>query len=107
VVGKVHGRTLEQYDLTDEQYEALARLTATLAEVFPRLKIQAPRDEHGRVRTDVLSEEEYDRFSGLIAHWHLTENKIDPGPAFDWDRVIREARRLRGERAPRVPAKPR
>ena len=98
VVGQIHGRTLEQYDLTDEQYEALARLTATLAEIFPKLELQAPRDEEGRVRTDVLTDDEYERFSGLIAHWHLTENKIDPGPAFDWDRVIHEARRLRGER---------
>ena len=95
IVGTIHGRRLEQYDFTPEQYEALAHLAATLAEVFPNLKLEAPRDDEGRVRTDVLHESELDRHRGLIAHWHLTENKIDPGPAFDWDRVIDRAARLR------------
>ena len=31
-----------------------------------------------------------------MAHWHVIKSKIDPGPAFDWDRVITGARRQLG-----------
>jgi N-acetyl-anhydromuramyl-L-alanine amidase AmpD len=94
IYGEIHGRDLKQYDLTDEQYEALARLTATLSEVLPKIALDAPRDAEGVVRTDVLSDDEYAEFSGLIGHYHLTTGKIDPGPAFDWERVLDRARAL-------------
>ena len=91
VIGEVHGRTLKQYDLTDAQYEALAKLVATLTAVFPNLPADYPRDASGSVRTDQLSDEEWAAFQGLVAHWHLDENKVDPGPALDWERVVGRA----------------
>jgi len=94
--GPIHGRMLWQYDLTDAQYESLIRLTATLCRVLPRIACDAPRDGAGQIRTDVLTPEELSSFSGLIGHYHLTRDKSDPGPAFDWERVIRGARRWRG-----------
>jgi N-acetyl-anhydromuramyl-L-alanine amidase AmpD len=33
----------------------------------------------------------------LLGHWHVQKNKVDPGPAFDWDRVIEGAKRELGE----------
>lgn len=95
VLGEIHGRMLKQYDYTDEQYESLAHLVATLNRVLPNIELTVPRDARGRVRSDRLSDEELARYKGLIAHWHLTTNKIDPGPAFDWDRVIERAKELR------------
>lgn len=92
IVGEINGRRLMQYDFTNEQYEALIRLTAALARVFPRIELDAPRDREGRVRLDTLSDAELASFSGLIGHWHLTADKYDPGPAFDWERVIGGAR---------------
>jgi N-acetyl-anhydromuramyl-L-alanine amidase AmpD len=92
VSGRVHGRTYHQYDFTDAQYAALARLARALSAVLPRIRLDAPRDRRGAVRTDVLSEKELRAFSGVIGHSHVTTEKIDPGPAFDWDRLFREAR---------------
>ncbi len=87
VPGEIQGRQLRQYDLTDEQYDSLIKLTATLCDVLPNIAPDYPRDDDGKLRTAVLTAEEMENFSGLIAHWHVTTAKIDPGPAFDWDRV--------------------
>ncbi|MEP0843387.1 MAG: N-acetylmuramoyl-L-alanine amidase [Phycisphaerae bacterium] len=94
ITGQIHGRTLYQYDFTHQQYEALIRLTAALHRVLPRMKIDVPRNPDGTVRTNVLTPQELADWSGLIGHYHVQTNKTDPGPAFDWDRVITGARRL-------------
>jgi N-acetyl-anhydromuramyl-L-alanine amidase AmpD len=88
ISGRIHGRLLWQYDFTDEQYHALARLAAALSRVLPRIRLEVPRDADGDVRRDALSAEELASFSGIIGHWHVTEAKHDPGPALDWDRVL-------------------
>ena len=31
-----------------------------------------------------------------MGHYHVQENKQDPGPAFQWDKVINGARKLMG-----------
>ncbi|XAL99563.1 peptidoglycan recognition family protein [Phycisphaeraceae bacterium D3-23] len=98
VLGSIHGRALEMYDLTPEQYDALIKLTATLAEVFPNIPLTYPADGLGRPRYDVLTEDEYASYQGLIGHYHLTAGKIDPGPAFQWEYVTEEARQLLGRR---------
>lgn len=92
--GEVHGRTLYQYDFTDAQYRALARLLAALHRVLPRIRLDAPRDANGAVLRRTMSEYERSHFEGVVGHWHLTERKVDPGPAFDWDRLFRDARAL-------------
>ena len=30
----------------------------------------------------------------MLGHYHIQTNKVDPGPALQWDYVIGEARRL-------------
>jgi N-acetyl-anhydromuramyl-L-alanine amidase AmpD len=97
VTGEINGRELMQYDFTDEQYEALIKLTAGLARIFPKLTLTVPRDENGAVRSTALSDEEREAYSGLMGHWHVTTGKADPGPAFDWTRVLGGAQKaLRG-----------
>jgi N-acetyl-anhydromuramyl-L-alanine amidase AmpD len=93
ICGEIHGRTLHQYDFTDEQYAALIKLTAALHRVLPGINLEVPRNADGSVRNNVLSPEELDAWSGLIGHCHITRGKIDPGPAFDWNRVLEGARR--------------
>ncbi|MCH7813563.1 MAG: N-acetylmuramoyl-L-alanine amidase [Planctomycetes bacterium] len=88
VTGEIQGRALRQYDLTDAQYDSLIKLTATVCTVLPRIEADYPRDQDGRLRTTILSDDEFERFSGLLGHWHVSEAKVDPGPAFDWDRLI-------------------
>ena len=39
---------------------------------------------------------QFKAFGGVIGHFHIQTNKVDPGPAFDWDGVIGGARRELG-----------
>lgn len=92
VRGRIHGQELVQYDYTPEQYAALAKLTAALCRVFPLIKCDYPRDAKGRLVLRKLPDAALDKYQGILGHYHVQENKIDPGPAFDWDRLIEDAR---------------
>ncbi len=94
VVGDIQGITLTQYDYTPEQYEALAKLTATLCKVFPKINCDYPRDAAGKVIPRKLSDEELEKYQGVLGHFHIQTNKVDPGPALQWDYVIGKAREI-------------
>ncbi len=92
LTGAIHGRVYEQYDFTPEQYAALVKLAAGLVRTFPLIAPDAPRALDGSVRTDVLSDEEFARYRGILGHCHVSEAKIDPGPAFDWEGFLTAVR---------------
>lgn len=92
VAGTIQGRALKQYDLTPQQYEALIKLTATLCKVFPKLKCDYPRDAEGNLVPQKLPDEQLKEYQGLIGHYHIQTNKVDPGPALQWQRVVDGAR---------------
>jgi len=94
VQGMVQGAELIQYDYTPEQYRALAKLTATLCKVFPHMRCDYPRDGAGRLIMRKLPDDDLNRFSGLLGHWHVQTNKVDPGPGFQWDWLLGRARKL-------------
>jgi N-acetyl-anhydromuramyl-L-alanine amidase AmpD len=96
VRGVVQGVELNQYDLTPEQYAALTKLTAALCAIFPKLACDYPRGTNGRMVTQKLPDDHLKNFGGVLGHFHIQTNKVDPGPAFDWDRVIGGARRELG-----------
>ena len=92
VVGKVQGQELRQYDLTPQQYDALARLAATLCTVFPKIKCDYPHDASGAVINQKLPDVELASYQGILGHYHVQTNKVDPGPAFQWQRFIETTR---------------
>jgi len=94
VRGVVQGQDLVQYDLTPQQYAALIKLTATLAKLFPRIKLDYPRDAAGKLVTHKLPDADLAKYRGVLGHFHVQTNKTDPGPAFQWDKVIDGARKL-------------
>ena len=79
---------------TKQQYRALAKLTAALCTVLPRITCDYPRDADGRLVTHKLAAEMLQDYHGVLGHYHVQTNKVDPGPALQWDYVIGEARRL-------------
>jgi len=94
VRGRVHGREWAQFDFTPQQYATLVKLTAALRRLFPRIELEAPRDAEGRVRTDELPRAELDAFHGIVGHGHITTERNEPGPAFQWDAYLRAVREL-------------
>jgi len=102
VQGKIQNEDLVQYDFTREQYAALTQLTASLCRIFPKLKCQYPVDAAGNLITHKLPNAELRNYQGVLGHYHIQTDKVDPGPALDWDRVIGGARRLLGIEAPKA-----
>jgi N-acetylmuramoyl-L-alanine amidase len=94
VSGPINDAVFFQYDLTEEQYQALAKLTAALCAVFPNIACDFPREENGELNLKTLSAAEFKAFKGLIGHYHIQTNKIDPGPAIQWERIVKDARAL-------------
>jgi N-acetylmuramoyl-L-alanine amidase len=97
VVGMIQGQRLRQYDLTAAQYDSLIKLTAALCTIFPEIRCDYPRDASGHLIPHKLPDDEFTRYHGLLGHYHVQTNKVDPGPAFQWDRLVEGARGLMKE----------
>ena len=96
VVGEVQGRRQRQYDYTPQQYAALIKLTAGLCTVLPKIECDYPRDEDGILINHALSDAQWEKYQGVLGHYHVQTNKSDPGVAFQWDYVIDNARKRMG-----------
>ena len=94
VTGMIQGKELVQYDYTPQQYQALIKLTATLSKVLPLIKCDYPKDAAGNLIRQKLPEAELEAYRGVLGHFHIQTNKVDPGPAFQWDYVVNNARQL-------------
>lgn len=94
ITGVVQGTELVQFDYTPQQYAALTRLTATLCRSFPELRCDYPRGADGRLVPHKLPDDQLNAYQGLLGHFHIQTNKVDPGPAFQWDSLIANARAL-------------
>ena len=86
--GEIQGDDLVQYDFTPEQYAALTKLTAALCKIFPKLKCRYPVDRDGKLIVHKLPDDDLSQYGGVLGHYHIQTNKNDPGPAFDWERVV-------------------
>ncbi|MBI5362859.1 MAG: N-acetylmuramoyl-L-alanine amidase [Planctomycetes bacterium] len=100
VLGTIQKTRYHQYDYTPEQYASLAKLAAALCTALPRIQPDAPRDARGDVVSHVLSDAEWERFHGILGHYHVQANKQDPGPAFDWESFLRRVREELAAAAP-------
>ena len=94
IEGRIHGERLLQYDFTPEQYRTLAHLTAGLCRTFPRMAPDTARETNGQVATRMLTDEEFAAFGGVLGHFHVQRNKVDPGPAFQWDAFLQQVRAM-------------
>jgi hypothetical protein len=82
---KVNGHTIKAYDYTKAQYESFTQLCRELIRIFPNLPADYPQSSPGVQMWDTLPNPnmERERYAGYIAHYHLTQQKWDPGP-FDF-----------------------
>lgn len=90
--GNIQGTDLVQYDFTPQQYEALAKLTAALCTALPKIECKYPVDASGKLIPHRLTDEELANYHGVLGHYHIQTDKVDPGPAFNWDYVIGHAK---------------
>lgn len=103
ITGEVHGEVLEQPDFTPEQYESLSRLVAALHVALPKIELKYPKDADGKLLTRHLTDEELTEFRGVLGHFHVQDDKIDPGPAMRWEMVMQRAKAyVDGRSVPRL-----
>ncbi len=72
---------------TDAQYQALIELLKVLTKVLDKIEPKYPADPTGEVIPYVIPDD-WPGFAGILAHWHISPTRWDPGPGFDWQRVI-------------------
>jgi N-acetyl-anhydromuramyl-L-alanine amidase AmpD len=94
VRGTIQGEDLVQYDFTPQQYAALTHLTAAVCKIFPKLKCRYPVDAQGKLITHKLPPDELKNYEGVMGHYHIQTDKVDPGPAFNWERIIGGANKI-------------
>lgn len=99
ISGEIQGKELYQYDFTPEQYRALIALTKTLIQELPGIHPRYPVDVNGILIRKTLTPEQFEDFSGILGHWHVKDSKIDPGPALDWNYLLRGAKGATGGRS--------
>ena len=89
---KINGKIVRMWDFTEEQYEALIKLSFGLNKLLPRIKLKVPINKKtGKHPLNRLKN--YSRFAGVLGHGHVQngstglECKYDPGSAFNWSRL--------------------
>lgn len=96
---RINGLNMVMYDFTPQQYASLTKLTATLCTVLPKITLAYPKDASGRLILNKLPDAQLNRYQGLLGHYHVQDNKYDPGPAFQWDFLVNNARALMTQEA--------
>jgi N-acetyl-anhydromuramyl-L-alanine amidase AmpD len=101
VYGYVAGQMSMQYDFTPEQYQGLSKLIAALTLLFPKLKLQFPTNSKGEIINTSLSLDAFREYQGILGHFHIEEHppKYDPGPAFQWEKLMNDIVKLLKERS--------
>src|SRR5947207_14270942 len=69
------------------------------------MNCDATREESGNVINHQLPPEQLRNYQGLMGHYHVQKEKQDPGPAFDWARVVHGAQALMSAEAREANAK--
>jgi N-acetylmuramoyl-L-alanine amidase len=90
---KINGHKILAYDYTKAQYESFAQLALELQKLLPNLPLDYPQSSPGVQSWETLPESASFGFSGYISHYHLTNQKWDPGP-FDFKAHLGKLRGL-------------
>lgn len=80
---KINNHTIKSYDFTKAQYESMRRLCRALLRLLPNLPAEYPQSSPGVQTWNTVGYAGISRFNGYVGHYHLTDNKWDPGP-FDF-----------------------
>ncbi len=115
---KINNNTILSFAYTHEQMDALTRLSRALVRLLPNLPAEYPQSSPGQQAWGTLPRPATFSFSGYIGHYHLWDQKWDPGPfdfksfcsklrgAFCFPLFPREPKKLVADDKPLVPDKP-
>ena len=85
-VGTINGSRHVAVGYTDAQYRSLVAVLGGLMRIFHGIRPDAPIGGDGKVLDRKLASPT--SFAGIVGHWHVSATKWDPGPGFDWERLL-------------------
>ncbi|MCX5748020.1 MAG: N-acetylmuramoyl-L-alanine amidase [Proteobacteria bacterium] len=88
---RINNNTILSYDFMPAQYDAMIRLGKALQRVLPNLPAEYPQASPGIQHWGTLPTSTTHSYAGYIGHYHLTNQKWDPGP-FDFKDYCRKLR---------------
>ncbi len=88
---KINGHKILAFEYTDEQYRSFAKLALALQKYLPNIPLEFPQSSPGVQSWDTLPRQASFGFAGYITHYHLTNQKWDPGP-FDFKEKLGKLR---------------
>jgi N-acetylmuramoyl-L-alanine amidase len=97
IPGNIQGLNLIQFDYTPQQYASLAKLIAAYCTIFPSIPPTYPKDSQGNLITVKLPDATLATYTGILGHYHIQTNKIDPGPAMQWGILEQQAKMIMEE----------
>jgi N-acetyl-anhydromuramyl-L-alanine amidase AmpD len=83
----INGSPFVSWTYSDQQYLTLIALLRVLVDDVG-LQPVFPQDQDGGILRTVLADPPAEQFSGIQCHWHSDEQKWDPGPGLDWERIL-------------------
>ncbi len=84
---KIQTGRLKTWGYSPIQYESLILMTKLFVRELNLAK-SYPMGPDGQVISELLVDDDIKKLKGFVAHWHLCDSRWDPGPAFDWERVL-------------------
>ncbi len=82
----INGVPWKSTGFTDQQYDSLIALLRLLMRLFD-IPAAFPLNEQGAILPEVMALPA-STFSGILCHWHIKQDKFDPGPGLDWQRIL-------------------
>jgi murein DD-endopeptidase MepM/ murein hydrolase activator NlpD len=90
---KINGHTIKSWDFTKKQYESFALLARDLTKLLPNIPLEYPQEpgSPGQQSWGTIDYGGAMGYAGYIGHYHLTNQKWDPGP-FDIKTFVKSIR---------------
>jgi len=87
----INGEPWRSVGYTDAQYDALVKLLRVLQDKFKKIVLLPPIGPDKQV---IMEQTAIDlEKCGLFGHFHINHGKADPGPGFEWTRLIADLSR--------------
>ena len=84
---KIGHKVQRCWGYSQEQYTSLILLLRLFVREL-KLEKSFPMGKNGRVIPRLLEEDDLKELKGFVGHYHISDQRWDPGPALNWERIL-------------------
>ena len=88
VVGTIQGKQIEAIRLHSPAIRGAREARGHALQALSEDPARLPARRNGALIPHKLPDADYARYQGILGHYHVQTNKVDPGPAFQWEQFI-------------------